>query len=324
MMNSSQNVEKNKIVRSDRTIKELFVTLPLIKQFWKYVRERKILRAHQEVVQFWKPIIDAYDKGNVERLVLRPKKELPENKIIWQYWGQGGHTHELPEIVQICFDSVDKYKGDYQVIRLDDHSIQEYLDFPEFIWEKRDNPAFNRTFFSDLLRLALLQVYGGVWLDATILMTGPLPQKFAALPYFMFQRSAEVKNKSYWESTYAYYWGWKPQFKVKVLNSIVFAKKENPVITKLLDLLLHYWKYQDQIVDYFFFQILYNELISDKLRDEQCEIVSDTIPHLIQTKVNGQLEDISYEQVFAQTTLHKMAYYDEKALHNLKHVLTTY
>lgn len=83
----------------------------------------------------------------------------------------------MPEIVHICFDSVDRYKGEYKVIRLDDAMISEYIDLPDFVWERRKNQQFTRTFFSDLLRVALLSTYGGVWLDATILLTGKLPKE---------------------------------------------------------------------------------------------------------------------------------------------------
>ena len=41
-------------------------------------------------------------------------------------------------------------------------------------------------FFSDLLRVALLKAYGGVWLDVTILLTNRLPGKYEKLDFFMF------------------------------------------------------------------------------------------------------------------------------------------
>ena len=124
----------------------------------------------------------------------------------------------MPEIVHICFDSVDRYKGEYKVIRLDDAMISEYIDLPDFVWERRKNQQFTRTFFSDLLRVALLSTYGGVWLDATILLTGKLPKEYEDLDFFMYQRSEAQPNKTYWENTYAYYFGWDIDYKVRVLD----------------------------------------------------------------------------------------------------------
>ncbi|MCT4035107.1 capsular biosynthesis protein [Elizabethkingia anophelis] len=307
-----------------RKIYQQVAKLPLINILWRKMRLKNILQNHQSVADFWKPIIKDYSEDKIKKYNLLPKQNLPTNKIIWQYWGQGIHASNIPEIVHLCFVSVDQYKGDYQVIRLDDNSIIDYIDLPDFVLEKRNNPSFNRTFFSDLLRLALLKAYGGVWLDATILMTGPLPQKLIDLDYFMFQRSEDALYKAYWESTYAYYWSWNPNFKVRVLNSIFFGKKDGVMITILLDLMLYYWKTKSDIPDYFFFQILYNELVTGKMSNFQCLVLSDTIPHIIQTKVNGEFDDISYSDILRQSTLHKMAYYEKSALRKLKDILINY
>ena len=60
-------------------------------------------------------------------------------------------------------------RRDYTVIRLDNKNLCEYVSFPEFVTEKLKNGNMSYTHFSDLLRLGLLNLYGGVWLDATIL-----------------------------------------------------------------------------------------------------------------------------------------------------------
>ena len=294
--------------------------VPLFQQCKKAIRKRSILKAHRKVADFWNPVIKAYFNGEIQKYALQPKKQLPDNKVIWQYWGQGLHAYELPEIVRICFDTVDKYKGDYQVIRVNDETIGDYIDLPAFVWQKRDNPAFNRTFFSDLLRVALLNVYGGVWLDATVLLTGPLPESFRNLDYFVYQRSDDEAHKSYWENTYAYYWGWYSGFKVRMLSSIFLAKKNNLLVAVLLDLMLYYWKTQTCIVNYFFFQILYNELICNGLKDFQCPVVSDTVPHLLQTTVNGGRDFIIKEDL-ERITIHKLTYIEEEALYRLKKML---
>lgn len=80
---------------------------------------------------------------------------------MWQYWGQGIQSDTLPEVVRLCFASVDKYKGDYQVIRLDDSTIADYLGFPQYFISKFKEGIISKTFFSDVLRLALLYCYGG-------------------------------------------------------------------------------------------------------------------------------------------------------------------
>lgn len=290
------------------------------RNLWRYIRLQRILAAHRRVAEYWKPLIVKYERGEIAYLAPVAKKDLSGKRIIWQYWGQGVDAPDMPEIVRICFASVDKYKGDYEVIRLSDDTIAEYVDLPPFVWEKlRHNPSFTRTFFSDLLRVALLRTYGGVWLDATILMTGNFPMDYTEADFFAFQRSAEEREKAYWESAYAYYYGWHPGFKVTLLNSMLFAKKGNGMINAIYTLLLHHWEEEESIPDYFFFQILFYELCQKGY--DGGPIVSDCVPHLLQTKINGTFDAVSFEEVFALTPLHKMAYLNDEALARLKEVL---
>lgn len=62
-------------------------------------------------------------------------------KIIWQYWGQDIDAN-LPDMVKLCFASVERFKDDSVVIRLTDKTIRDYIELPEFIWQKRQTPAF--------------------------------------------------------------------------------------------------------------------------------------------------------------------------------------
>lgn len=138
----------------------------------------------------------------------------------------------------------------------------------------------------------------------------------------MYQRSIEEPHKTYWEGVYAPYYGWHKNFKVINLTSIMFANEGNVVIHALQDLLLHFWKEEEEIPNYFFFQILYHELITGKLKELQCPIVNDCIPHIIQTKINGgNYPYYSYEEAMKMTTIHKMTYYNEEGVDTLKKIL---
>lgn len=292
-------------------------SLPIVKDIWSYIREQKILKKHKDVSVFWKPIITSYFEKELPIYKVNKKKELASENIIWQYWGQG-IDNETPTVVQDCFASVDEHKADWTVIRLDDKTFSEYVEFPDFVKQKVDSGIFNKTLFSDLLRLALLKLYGGVWLDATIYMTDKIPNDLATLDYFMYQRDNEEKNKSFWENSYAYYWNWNPNFKVNVLNSIFFAKKNGKVINTLLDIMLYYWATQHDVKDYFFFQVLYNDLIVGYLKDHKCKVISDVKPHILQTKFNGEYPYMSFADAIKGGSFHKMSYFEGVALGNFK------
>jgi len=288
---------------------------------WSMLREQKILRKHRIVVAFWNQMIARDQRGELEHFPLEPKIELPANKVIWQYWGQGIQPDRLPDVVKLCFQSVDTYRGDYTVIRLDDYTLTHYLDIPDFIWSKRKADIINRTFFSDIIRLALLYVYGGVWLDATILLTDVLPAEFCEQDYFVYQRDVQESYTDYWKNSYAYYWGWHQDHQVKMLNSIIFAKKGHTLLGQFCHLLFNYWKSADGALDYFFFQILHEQLLPAEKSAGQGFLVSDVYPHLLQTKLSGGDYPIAYPDIFLRTSLHKLTYFSEDTIAQLKQIL---
>jgi len=290
----------------------------MLRKIWSSIRSAKIKRKHSIVSNYWKPVVENYYQNQLEIPKVKKVNELSSDQIIWQYWGQGVENNPLPEVVNLCFKSVDKYSEDFSVIRLNDENVSDYLEFPSYLIDKLQNGSLSRTFFSDILRLALLYHYGGVWLDATILLTDSLPKKMIDLPYFMFQRDPNEEHKTFWEESYAFYWGWDKNFRVKALNSIIFAKKGNIVIGDSLNLLLYYWQKESKPIDYFFYQILYQHLIENQLKDQKCMLMSDVFPHILQTKFNGSAEFYQIENVLAKSSLHKMSYFDEKGLEQLK------
>lgn len=292
---------------------------------WLELRQRPIIQDHQRIADYWAPSIQRWAEGKLPHYQLTPKQDLPANKIIWQYWGQGADAPDLPEVVRLGFASVDHFAGDDQVIRLSDATIQDYLDLPDFVAEKmQHNKAFNRTFFSDLLRVALLATYGGVWLDATVLLTAQFPKAYTEAPFFAFQRDAQEKDQLFWRSTYYEYYGFKPSYKVRLLNSILFAHRGDRIIDAMLDLLLYYWKEEEDIAHYFFFQILFHELVQvGPLRQENSSLVSDLLPHLIQKKIAcPDWGRYSWADILRLNSIHKLSYFDERAMAMLREVLS--
>lgn len=205
-------------------------------------------------------------------------------------------------MVKKCFKSIDDFKQDYTIIRLDENNISEYIDFPDFIWTKKKNKEFKHAFFADLIRLALLDVYGGIWVDATILLTGPIPDEIKNSNLFMYQRTKNASNKEFWNKFNHDYFCWDLDSKVNILNSFIVAKPKQENLHKCLDLLMNFWKTQNTIPHYFFFQIMFNELI---LRDrfQLLPILDDTLPHLYQIYY---IQEKDLELATQNNHIHKM------------------
>lgn len=295
-----------------------------LKLFYKLFVSKDVRRKHKfdmnlqqkkHVASLWEYFLEKYFNGELKTYNLKKKKDISHPSIIWQYWGQGIDHQELPNIVKICFASVDRYKGDYQVIRLDEKTVLEYLDLPDFVWSKKKNPLFKHAFFSDLIRLALLDVYGGIWLDATILLTSEIEEEILKQDFFMFQRSTEVLHKEKWIKYNSDYFGWDDKHFVNVLNSFIVSKSKNRITHTCLDIMLNYWETQNNIPHYFFFQIMFDVLIKKYLKDEKILLRDDTLPHLLQEKLNKRYIYQEYIQLVNKINIHKTTYIQSKNVH---------
>lgn len=274
---------------------------------WEFLRLRTILRSHKRTAKLWHKYLDFYDGGQHEVQDIKPKQSITSQKIIWQYWSQGLSDKVLPEMVKLCFDSIDRYMGDFKVIRLSDDNIHEWIDLPNVIMEKYHSGIIGKAHFSDIVRLALLVTYGGLWMDATILLTGPIPKYITDSDWFMYQRSDKQEDKVKWRRTYAYYFGWHKDFKVRLLNSIIFSRENNKVIYDLYQLLLSFWKEENSVPDYFFFQILFTEYIN-RHPNVNCMVVSDCLPNMLQCYMTGSYTNYNIHEILSKISIHKLSY----------------
>ncbi|WP_340300717.1 capsular polysaccharide synthesis protein [Roseobacter sp. HKCCD5988] len=113
-----------------------------------------------------------------------PSSEVP--KIIWFYWSDG--YDNAPKIVQYCFDTLKSNNKNFVINFVDDKNINRFVKFPPKIFNvKNDHIAH----FSDILRVELLRLYGGYWVDATVLATSPIDTLApnSKENFFVFSRS---------------------------------------------------------------------------------------------------------------------------------------
>lgn len=289
---------------------------------WPLIKKFLILKEHRRVAAYCDSLIKSYYESP-KKFFLKPIKDFGTSKIIWQYWGQGYNEHDIPEVVMICLDSVNKYceSDTYEIVRLSDENIKDYICFPDFVW--RNKELYPPAIFSDLLRITLLNTYGGCWLDATILLTGDIPPQYWEYPYFVYQRDQSESHKKYWSNSFYYYFNWNDAFQVKMLNSIFFVRQGTPFIDDFYNILMAFWERGESLPDYFLFQILYNRLLNHgNWRNVACPIESDCIPHYLQQLINDDSFSIaSIDEIFSLTSIHKLSYKTPGVVDKLKEIL---
>ncbi len=109
-------------------------------------------------------------------------------KIIWTFWDKG--EENAPFLVQECFRSWREKNPDWKLNVLDRSSIDTVVDLSFVPSETRIQ------LIADALRVELLRLHGGVWVDATVLCTQKLDSWLPGRMEFgfFFPRNPSLKN----------------------------------------------------------------------------------------------------------------------------------
>ena len=104
---------------------------------------------------------------------INKNKNRKDEKIIWQYWHQG--AKEAPKIIKKCLLSVKEQMKGYKQIVLDYNSIKDYVELPDRYYRLLEDKKMKIAHFSNVLRVYLLEKYGGAWVDSKNYLSGKIP-----------------------------------------------------------------------------------------------------------------------------------------------------
>lgn len=225
---------------------------------------------------------------------------LTDNLPIWIFWWQG--ENEMPPVVKSCLNSVRKYAGAHPVRVVSQHNIDEYLTIPQHIKDRlKQNvgdmmQGMSFIHFSDYVRMALVYEHGGIWLDATCMLTAPLyvPQN-ASFVSVRTNKLGSVPNRGKWN---IYYLG---------------AAKHNVMFGYMKEMLSEYWKNNKFIMDYFFTDYclsLAYDLYPNvrKMIDALPALNSDKDAHSIYFLLNQAYDENIYNEIVSKVNLHKLTW----------------
>lgn len=116
--------------------------------------------------------------------------DIDANSPIWVCWWQGEDS--MPEIVKTCYQRILKFAGNHPVHLVTFDNYKNYVSFNEVVVVKFKNKDLLPAHLADLLRLKLLDAYGGLWLDATIFLSRPLDEN--VFDYDFYSLSNDCKN----------------------------------------------------------------------------------------------------------------------------------
>ena len=231
-------------------------------------------------------------KGLIEKPLDETQEAKEPTRIIWVCWLQG--MENAPEIVKKCVDSVMRNMPKFEVRVLTAENMFEYVTLPEHIVRKYRKRAITFTHFSDILRTALLVQHGGIWLDATVLLTDELPAQMTEAPLFFLQKS-KLQLIPHMGSSW-----------------MLVAQKGDPVLQRVLELLSAYWKRENKLRDYYLFHLFFYLVL--ELNEEGKKILNSIpyIPnvdaHTLQFTLFEDYDERVWKQITSRSPIHKLTW----------------
>ena len=233
--------------------------------------------------------------------VIQKYKNLPESNphessgIIWSVWWQG--EENAPETVKKCFASVRKHCGGHELKVITKDNFRDYIDVPEYILKKVDDGIITLTHFSDILRMGLLYKHGGLWLDATILVTETIPEEIFNAEYF----SVKAVDDPY--SLYASQRKW--------TGFLQAARKEGKLCGFSYEIMLEYWKTNESLFNYYFIDytiaLAYEEFLDVKKLIDALPLNNPAVENL-QPLLNAPFDEKKFEELRSSTMFFKLTW----------------
>lgn len=219
------------------------------------------------------------------------QKKIDRNTV-WVCWLQG--IDSAPKLVKRCVETIQENAGQRKIIFLSEHNYKQYIRLPREIEEKKKSGVISNTFFSDILRLALLAEYGGTWIDATIFCTNEIPPYMLDSAFFCFRSSIHstslIKGSSWWIS----------------------ADPQNDLICKIRNILYEYWKHEDRAINYYIFHIIVSKLVEEDMR---CRSIWYSMPymdnsnsHILMGKMAHLYDENIFRIICRNSPIHKLSY----------------
>ena len=184
----------------------------------------------------------------------RPAGHRPGNTI-WQCWLQG--EEQAPPIVKNCLSSVRRHKRPWQeVVLVTASNYHLYAEVPPHIVDKWKQGVISHTHFSDLLRVCLLSQHGGVWIDATCLLTAPIPDNLLQGDVFLYRSQGE----------FAF---------TQIQSCFICCKPDSYLMWRWRKAMFDYWQSEDRLLHYF---VLHLMLVALSRSDSRIACALDDAP----------------------------------------------
>lgn len=219
--------------------------------------------------------------------------EKDMSNTVWLCWLQG--IDNAPELVKNCYQSVKYHIGNMDIVVLDEDNLWDYVSLPEYIVDKWKKGIISNTHFSDLIRVNILNRHGGLWLDATVYMTGSLPDYITGNDLFVYNN------------------GWFNDEMINMGSWLIYSKPNSILLLEAENLLFEYWKKENFLRQYFLLHIFFR-MATDKHPDAWKKVPyhNHIDQHILAEEMNKAFDKKRFEEIKKISSVHKLTNKTEK------------
>ena len=266
----------------------------------RFSGRKAIFRRHEEIKRYIKLNFDSV--LNKYKDAVYPESQSFDNRKIWVCWLQG--EANMPDIVRTCYNSVKANADGREVVLITNENVEKYISIPKFIKDKVNNGKMSRTHLADYIRISLLKNYGGLWIDATVLVTDKINID-CKLPFFSIK---QMPDSIHFVSQYRWaVWilGCSPQ-----IGKILFDCLEN--------LFKAYLNKHSLFIDFFLFDyflaVMYDEIPLVKQLVDNCPY-NNPNAYDLGGLLNKEFNEDAFVQLKENNTFHKLSWKQSYFMH---------
>lgn len=239
-------------------------------------------------------IIDKYRNAAISGEVITEAK-------IWVFWGQG--ETQMPPLVKACYRQLTHYNENVILVTLE--NINNFIELPHIIYEKANMGNISWAHFSDIVRNTLLAKYGGLWLDATVWVSGAIPfERLSQVDIFSANGKIAHTSRStcFWTS-FEYNWSTWCMWSKSAENRLFAFVSE-----MLISIAEHEKQWPDYVIQDYLIYYAYKNIpgIANMLEE------SKTIPcnnrNKLATIMNERYNENKYQELIKDNFIFKLSF----------------
>lgn len=196
---------KNRIIRHSKSLYQDYkrdLTFSSELAYSRFIASvADILHLHKVSRKYWSKKHQAVEKILMEQLgdlLSEPidaggEGGYTKNAPIWVCWWQG--LDSAPELVKLCVNSVQRNANGHPVNLITKETVSQYIEIPAFILDKAESGKIGLANLADYIRVSLIAQYGGIWIDATVFVSKPIPEWVFECEFYSCKDSRQSEHQ---------------------------------------------------------------------------------------------------------------------------------